>query len=49
MASGDLLNWVLTRRRDDRTIAFVETNRLVALFFRAIGIDEQAAVKVRAV
>jgi hypothetical protein len=49
MASGDLLNWVLTRRREERHIAFVETNRLVALFFRAIGIDEQASVKVRAV
>ena len=49
MASGDLLNWVLARKREQRVVSFVETNRLVALFFRAIGIDEQASVSVRKV
>ncbi len=49
MASGDLLNWVLKHQRDGRRIGFVETNRLVALFFRAVGIDQQATVAVRQV
>lgn len=49
MASGDLLNWVLARNREQRVVTFSETNRLVALFFTAIGIDAHATVKVRAV
>ncbi len=49
MASGDLLNWVLARGREGRGVSFVDTNRLVALFFSAIGIDAHASVKVRAV
>ena len=47
MASGDLLNWVLACHRAGRSVSFVDTNRLVALFFSAIGIDAQAVVKVR--
>lgn len=49
MASGDLLNWVLARAREGRTISFVDTNRLIALFFSAIGIDSHASVKLRSI
>ncbi len=47
IAAGDLLNWVLARRSEDRGIAFVDAHRLVALFFGAMGINEHARVKVR--
>jgi hypothetical protein len=49
IAAGDLLNWVLTRRSENRTVRFVEAQRLVALFFGAMGINEHAKVKVRIV
>lgn len=49
MAAGDLLNWVLSRRSENRTVIFSETHRLVALFFGAMGINEHAKVKVRQV
>ncbi|MDM4767905.1 hypothetical protein [Pelomonas sp. SE-A7] len=49
MAAGDLLNWVLTRRSENRAVIFVEAHRLVALFFGAMGINEHARVKVRQV
>ncbi len=47
IAAGDLLNWVLNRRSENRTIVFDESHRLVALFFGAMGITEHARVKVR--
>ncbi len=47
IAAGDLLNWVLSRRGENRQIQFDETHRLVALFFGAMGITEHARVKVR--
>lgn len=47
MAAGDLLNWVLARRGENRTVIFSETHRLVALFFGAMGINESARIKVR--
>ncbi|HEX2012398.1 MAG TPA: hypothetical protein VJN44_15830 [Roseateles sp.] len=47
MAAGDLLNWVLARRSENRAVIFTEAHRLVALFFGAMGIDEHARVKVR--
>ncbi|HWP19131.1 MAG TPA: hypothetical protein VNO84_08380 [Burkholderiaceae bacterium] len=47
IAAGDLLNWVLSRRGENRQIHFDETHRLVALFFGAMGITEHARVKVR--
>ena len=47
IAAGDLLNWVLSRRGENRTIVFEETHRLVALFFGAMGITEHARVKLR--
>jgi hypothetical protein len=49
IAAGDLLNWVLARRGESRSVSFVEAHRLVALFFGAMGINEHAKVKVRAV
>jgi hypothetical protein len=47
MAAGDLLNWVLQRRSENRTVVFNDAHRLVALFFGAMGINEHAKVKVR--
>jgi hypothetical protein len=47
IAAGDLLNWVLARRGESRTVAFIDAHRLVALFFGAMGITEHAKVKVR--
>jgi hypothetical protein len=49
IAAGDLLNWVLARRAEGRTVQFGEAHRLVALFFGAMGINEQAKVLVRKV
>ncbi len=49
IAAGDLLNWVLARRSENRMVTFLESHRLVALFFGAMGINEHAKVKVRTV
>ena len=49
IAAGDLLNWVLARRSENRSVSFSEAHRLVALFFGAMGINEHAKVKVRIV
>ncbi|MEJ6000843.1 hypothetical protein [Paucibacter soli] len=49
MAAGDLLNWVLARRGENRAVIFSETHRLVAMFFGAMGINEHARIKVRQV
>ena len=49
IAAGDLLNWVLARRSENRAVSFVEAHRLIALFFGAMGINEHAKVKVRTV
>jgi len=49
IAAGDLLNWVLARRSENRTVSFVQAHRMVALFFGAMGINEHATVKVRTV
>ena len=47
IGAGDLLNWVLARRGENRTVNFVDAHRMVALFFGAMGINEHATVKVR--
>jgi hypothetical protein len=47
VAAGDLLNWVLAKRSENRAVNFVDANRLVALFFGAMGINEHAKVQVR--
>ncbi len=49
IAAGDLLNWVLARRSENRRVQFTDTHRLVALFFGAMGINEQAQVAIRRV
>ncbi|MBL8342362.1 MAG: hypothetical protein JNL30_12910 [Rubrivivax sp.] len=49
IAAGDLLNWVLARRTEGRSVQFVEAHRLVALFYGAMGINEHAKVGVRKV
>ena len=49
IAAGDLLNWVLAKRGQNRAVQFVDTHRLVALFFGAMGINEHAKVQVRKV
>ena len=49
IAAGDLLNWVLAKRGENRTVSFVDAHRLVALFFGAMGINEHAKVQVRKV
>jgi hypothetical protein len=46
-AAGDLLNWVLSKRGESRSVSFVDAHRLVALFFGAMGIDEHARVQLR--
>ena len=49
VAAGDLLNWVLAKRNENRMVNFIEAHRLVALFFGAMGINEHAKVQVRKV
>jgi hypothetical protein len=49
LAAGDLLNWVLARRNESRTVQFTEAHRLVALFFTAMGISEHAQIHIRKV
>jgi hypothetical protein len=49
IAAGDLLNWVLAKRNEGRAVQFVDTHRLVALFFGAMGINEHAKVQVKKV
>ncbi len=49
IAAGDLLNWVLTKRNENRAVHFVDAHRLLALFFGAMGINEHAKVAVRKV
>lgn len=47
VAAGDLLNWVMRKRGENRTVIFNDAHRLIALFFGAMGINEHAKVKVR--
>ena len=49
IAAGDLLNWVLSRCAENRSITFLNPHRLVALFFGAMGITEHAKVKLQLV
>ena len=49
IAAGDLLNWVLAKRTEGRSVQFVDAHRLVALFFGAMGINEHARIVVRQV
>ena len=45
--AGTLLNWVSDHQSKGQSIAFNNVNRLVAIFFRIIGIRELATVNVR--
>ena len=47
VAAGTLLNWVSDHQSKGQSIAFNNVNRLVAIFFRIIGIRELATVNVR--
>lgn len=47
IAAGDLLNWVLSKKSENRAVHFVDAHRLVALFFGAMGINEHAKVQVK--
>ena len=47
VAAGGLLNWVLAKRSENRSVTFADAHRLVALFFGAMGINENASVRVR--
>jgi hypothetical protein len=47
VAAGDLLNWVMAKRGENRSVTFADSHRLVALFFGAMGINENASVRVR--
>ncbi|WP_157667779.1 STAS domain-containing protein [Comamonas serinivorans] len=47
VAAGTLLNWVADHQAKGQAIAFNNVNRLVAIFFRIIGIRELARVNVR--
>ncbi len=47
LAAGDVLNWVIARRQEGRSVTFTETHRLVALFCGAMGISEHARVATR--
>ncbi len=49
VAAGDLLNWVLGRRSEQRSVEFINPHRLVALFFGAMGITEHARIRLQAV
>ena len=49
IAAGDLLNWVLSRRAEQRQVCFLNPHRLVALFLGAMGINEHATVKLQKV
>ncbi len=46
IAAGDLLNWVLARRAEDRQVIFKNPHRLIAMFFGAMGINEHARVSL---
>jgi ABC-type transporter Mla MlaB component len=43
-AAGSLLNWVSSRAGENRQVQFTEVNRLVAAFFKVVGISEHARV-----
>jgi len=47
MAAGELLNWVSARRAEGRLVRFTQVHRLVALFFFAMGLDDQAPIELR--
>ena len=49
IAAGDLLNWVVVRNNEGRTVTFENAHRLVALFCDTMGFKEHARIKIRTV
>ena len=47
VAAGDLLNWVISKHAEGRKITFTDVNRLVALMFGAMGINEHVSTQLR--
>lgn len=47
-ATGDILNWVTARQAESRTVEFINVPRLVAVFFKMLGLDAHAKIVVRA-
>jgi hypothetical protein len=47
VAAGDLLNWVISKRAEGRQVTFFDVNRLVALMFGAMGINEHVSTQLR--
>ncbi|MFO1341317.1 MAG: hypothetical protein U1F53_24375 [Burkholderiaceae bacterium] len=47
VAAGDLLNWVIGKRAEGRQITFTDVNRLVALMYGAMGINEHVSTTLR--
>jgi hypothetical protein len=47
-AAGSILNWVAAQEVQGRLVQFRDVNRIVAAFFRVIGINEHARVVPRA-
>ena len=41
-AAGSLLNWVLAREAEGRSVQFTDLHRMITGFFRVIGIHEHA-------
>lgn len=46
-AAGALLNWVSTAQTQGRMVQFMAVHRLVAGFFKVLGISDVAHVMVR--
>jgi ABC-type transporter Mla MlaB component len=46
-AAGTLLNWVMERAARDQRVEFVDAHRMIAAFFKVIGIADHADVAVR--
>lgn len=47
VAAGDLLNWVIGKRAEGRQITFTDVNRMVALMYGAMGINEHVSTQLR--
>jgi hypothetical protein len=47
MAAGELSSWLGARRSEGRLVRFVGVHRLLALFFCAMGLDDQATIELR--
>jgi ABC-type transporter Mla MlaB component len=46
-AAGSILNWVAAQEMQGRQVQFHDVNRIVAAFFRVIGINEHARIVPR--